>query len=161
MCESASILELQRWLIALIESILLYGSETWKLREYNLQFLPYGRSIGPWMSYTQDVYISHGTEYDTIWYKKVFCHQRCLNQAEPTHGYTWTMCTSFSLAGHLLLAVEECCERCYRLHCQANTEKKLLHNTCYVTVITHAHRYARQKPLRNRLCSRIARGRVL
>jgi hypothetical protein len=21
------------------------------------------------MSYTQDVYMSHGTEYDTIWYK--------------------------------------------------------------------------------------------
>jgi hypothetical protein len=29
-----------------------------------LQFLPYGRSMD--MSYTQDVYMSHGTEYDTI-----------------------------------------------------------------------------------------------
>jgi hypothetical protein len=29
-----------------------------------LQFLPYGRSIGSWMSYTQDVYMSHGTEYN-------------------------------------------------------------------------------------------------
>jgi hypothetical protein len=28
-----------------------------------LQFLPYGRSIGSWVSYTQDVYMSHGTEY--------------------------------------------------------------------------------------------------
>jgi hypothetical protein len=27
-----------------------------------LQFLPYGRSIGSLMSYTQDVYMSHGTE---------------------------------------------------------------------------------------------------
>jgi hypothetical protein len=28
-----------------------------------IQFLPYGRSIGSWMSYTQDVYMSHVTEY--------------------------------------------------------------------------------------------------
>jgi hypothetical protein len=28
-----------------------------------IQFLLYGRSIGSWMSYTQDVYMSHGTEY--------------------------------------------------------------------------------------------------
>jgi hypothetical protein len=54
----------------------------------------------------------------------VFCHQRCLNQAEVYYTYTWTICTFFSLAGYLLLAVQECCDRCYRLHCQANTEKK-------------------------------------
>jgi hypothetical protein len=35
-------------------------------QEKSLQFLPYGRSIGSFMSYTQDVYMSHGTEYDTI-----------------------------------------------------------------------------------------------
>jgi hypothetical protein len=28
------------------------------------KFLPYGRSIGSWMSYTQDIYMSHGTEYN-------------------------------------------------------------------------------------------------
>jgi hypothetical protein len=31
--------------------------------EKELQFLPYGRRIGSWISYTQDVYMSHGTEY--------------------------------------------------------------------------------------------------
>jgi hypothetical protein len=57
-------------------------------------------------------------------YINVFCHQRYLNQAEVYCTYTWAMCTFFSLAGHLLLAVQECCERYYRLHCQANTEKR-------------------------------------
>jgi hypothetical protein len=29
-----------------------------------LKFLPYSRSVGSWMSYTQDAYMSHGTEYN-------------------------------------------------------------------------------------------------
>jgi hypothetical protein len=33
-------------------------------RKKELQFLPYGRSIGSWISYTQDLYMSHGTEYN-------------------------------------------------------------------------------------------------
>jgi hypothetical protein len=40
--------------------------ENWIGKEKDSQrkiFLPYGRSIGSWMSYTQDVYMSHGTEY--------------------------------------------------------------------------------------------------
>jgi hypothetical protein len=37
-----------------------------------LQFLPYGRSIGSWICLTQNVYMSHGTEYDTILYDIIF-----------------------------------------------------------------------------------------
>jgi hypothetical protein len=34
-----------------------------RLKKKVLQFLPYGRSIGSWMSYTQDVFLVHVTRY--------------------------------------------------------------------------------------------------
>jgi hypothetical protein len=37
--------------------------QVFERRNKEIQFLPYGGSIASWISYTQDVYMSHGTEY--------------------------------------------------------------------------------------------------
>ena len=53
---------------------------------------------------------------------------------------TWTICTLFSVAGHLLLTVAGCCERCHRLHCQAMLRNMRTHHLIYImTTHTHTH----------------------
>jgi hypothetical protein len=118
------------------------------MEKKSLQFLPYGRSIGSWICLTHKTYTCH-TVQNTIRYDVRFTgmnvrytiFERVTMYNKPRITFkvcapitsrmlnrissfvtVKLMCTFFSLAGHLLLAVEECYERCYRLQCQANTE---------------------------------------